>query len=431
MKPIVVPLSGHTLLKAVFVCALSFTAAFAQELSPPSEKDGKEPGGDGADSIKIKELNVKGPVQAAMVGHVFRPEQKEPTPELISQLKLPPGFEISVFAKGLERPRMMAVGPNGDVYVTRRDPHNDVLRLSDKDGDGKAEAVETVIKQKHSHGIAIRDGYLYLAAVRELFRAPLKEDGGVGKLETIFDDLPDAGQHPNRTIRFGPDGKAYLSVGSTCNACAETNDENATLLQVNLEDKSRRIFASGLRNTIGFDWHPETGDLYGMDHGIDWLGDEEQPEELNLIQEGKKYGWPYVYANGKPNPADLPPKGKTWDEWAKESVDPVLLYEAHAAPMDLVFYRGDQFPEEFRNSAFVTFHGSWNKKKPSGYNVAVLKFEKGKPVKFVDFITGFLIDDNKARFGRPCGLVLAKDGSLLMSDDDGGVVYRITYKSKN
>jgi glucose/arabinose dehydrogenase len=224
----------------------------------------------------------------------------------------------------------------------------------------------------------------------------------------------------------------YITVGSTCNACAETNDENATVLRANLDGTARTIFASGLRNTIGIDWHPETRQLWGFDHGIDWLGDEIQGEELNQLTEDARYGWPYVYGKSKFNPADEPPGGITHAEWAKKSREPELLYTAHAAPMQLVFYTGSQFPSEYRNNAFVTMRGSWNRKPPSGYEVVQVKFQNGKPVSIEPFLTGFLRKQGSAwtHFGRPVGLVMLRDGSLLVGDDTNGVIYRIAYQGQ-
>jgi len=156
----------------------------------------------------------------------------------------------------------------------------------------------------------------------------------------------------------------YVSVGSTCNACSEPNVENATILQVKPDGSARKIFAAGLRNTIGFDFDPKSGALYGADHGIDWLGDDEQPEEFNRIEQGKNYGWPYIHGEGGKNPQDEPPAGITLEEWEKASVAPVLTYTAHAAPMQMVFYTGEQFPAEYRGDAFIAMHGSWNRKPP-------------------------------------------------------------------
>ena len=368
-------------------------------------------------------------IKESFQGNIFRPAEEKVTEKLIAGLKAPRGFKVSKFAGDLEKPRMLAVAPNGDVYVTRRDPHNDVWLLRDSDGDGVAEERKQVLQMKGAHGIAIREGKLYLAAIRELGVAEMKPDGTLGELKVLYRDLPDAGQHPNRTIAFDKNGELFLSVGSTCNACPEPNEENATMLRVKIDGSGREIFASGLRNTIGFDWHPTTGELWGMDHGIDWLGDDQQKEELNRISQGKKYGWPFVFENGKRNPGDNPQEHLkvSWEEYAKQCEAPVLTHDAHSAPLALLFYNGTQFPPGYRESAFVTLHGSWNRSQPSGYKVVRVKFSDGKAIAFEDFLTGFLVKGNQAQFGRPCGLAVAKDGSLLLSDDSGGVIYRISY----
>ncbi|MDQ8184108.1 PQQ-dependent sugar dehydrogenase [Pelagicoccus sp. SDUM812002] len=368
------------------------------------------------------------PVNTRIEGHIFIPHSVEPTEQRLSKLSLPEGFKIRPFAKDLGEPRMLAVADNGDVYVTRRAPNEDVLLLRDADGDGTVDQQVTATELKQVHDIAIKEDLVYLVAVNKLYEGEIQEDGTFGELSVVLSDLPDGGQHPNRTIKFGPDDYLYLTVGSTCNACDETNDENATILKVDLEAKSREIFASGLRNTIGFDWHPETGNLYGVDHGIDWLGDDDQLEELNLIEDGAKYGWPYVFGKSEHNPADEPPAGTSRKQWAKESHEPVLLHEAHAAPMDLHFYTGDAFPEDYRNDAFVAFHGSWNRSEPSGYNLARVVFEDDQPLRFETFVGDFLEDGGKAQFGRPCGLAQTPTGDLLLSDDKHGVIYIISYE---
>lgn len=371
-------------------------------------------------------------VEASYSGHVFRPGEEEPNDKYIAALKLPSGFKIAKFAEGLEKPRMMAVALNGDVYVTRRDPQNDVWLLRDANGDGVAEEKKQVAKIQDVHGVAVRDGKIYLAAIRNLYVADIQSDGTLGEMKTLYSDLPDAGQHPNRTMAFDKNGELFLSVGSTANATWEGNKENATILRVKIDGSDRSIFASGLRNTIGFDWHPQTGEMWGMDHGIDWLGDESQREELNRIVEGKKYGWPFVFEDGKRNPPNNPQEylKVSWEEYAKQCEPPVMTYDPHSAPMNLRFYTGNQFPEGYRGSAFITLHGSWNRGKPSGYKVVCLKFKDGKPVAFEDFLTGFLVKNNSAQFGRPVGLAMAKDGALLVSDDSGGVIYRISYSAK-
>ena len=177
---------------------------------------------------------------------------------------------------------------------------------------------------------------------------------------------------------------------------------------------------------------PATGKLWGADHGIDWLGDDEQPEEINLIEQGKQYGWPYIYGNGGKNPQDDPPGGISLDDWAKASETPVLTYTAHAAPMQLAFYTAASSRPDFHGDAFLAMHGSWNRKPPSGYEVVRIRFEDGKPAKIEPFITGFLTgtDGTYGYVGRPFGVAVAKDGSLFIGDDDNGIIYRVTYETE-
>ncbi|MGK9201005.1 YbhB/YbcL family Raf kinase inhibitor-like protein [Sinorhizobium meliloti] len=303
--------------------------------------------------------------------------------------------------------------------------------LKDEDGDGKAETVRSIASRPGMHGIAFDGNRVFLATVNDVYVADVKSDGTFGDLKRIINDLPDGGQHPNRTLAIGPDGMLYISAGSTCNACAETNPESATILRAKPDGSSRTIFAKGLRNTIGFDWEPSTGKLYGFDHGIDWLGDEEQVEELNLLEKGKQYGWPYVYGAGEFNPQDNPPEGITLESWAKQSTEPVLGYTAHSAPMQLVFYDHDAFPEEYRGDAFVAMRGSWNRRPPSGYEVLRIDFENGKPVAFEKFLEGFLIRSQDGSYGylaRLAGIAVSPDGSLFVGDDSNGVIYRVSHR---
>lgn len=367
----------------------------------------------------------------AVRAHVFKPDKVEATPARIAQLKAPAGFRVTAFAQGLKNARILAVAEDGRVYVSRRDT-GDVLMLEDRDGDGVADGTpRQVLSRPGAHGLAIRDRTLYLVTVKELFSAPLQPDGGVGELTMLMGDLPDAGQHANRTIAFGPDGMLYLSVGSTCNACNESNPENATLLRVSPDGKSRTIFARGLRNTIGFDWHPATGELWGMDHGIDYLGDEQQPEELNRIELGKQYGWPHIWGSGGENPQSTPEGGITKAQWKARSVPMVLGYTAHAAPMQMVFTKaGNGFPAAYAGDAFVTMRGSWNRKEAAGYEIVRIRFENGVPQRFEPFVTGFLTDKGRTHIARPVGLAWARDGALLMADDANGVIYRVAYTGK-
>jgi Raf kinase inhibitor-like YbhB/YbcL family protein len=378
--------------------------------------------------------------QFEVKGHVYEPQPIAPTDERIAQLSLPSGFHIHRFAEGLDNPRMLAVANDGSIYVTQRRPGT-LLMLQDIDRDGIVDVQRIVARIKQLHGIEIRDRRIYLVDVKRVYAAELRQDGTLGRLEVVARGLPDGGQHPNRTLRLGADGRLYVSVGSTCNACAETNPENATLLRMDPITGTREIFASGLRNTIGFDWHPGTGRLFGMDQGIDWLGDEEQTEELNEIVGGTRYGWPYVYDDDQLNPQDEP-EHVTQLRWADLSASPLAGYTAHAASMEMRFYDGASFPADYRSSAFVAMHGSWNRKPASGYEVVRAVFTgSGDFVGFEPFVTGFLQPQpNRAPtlpgaqrlprdgfIGRPTGIAIAQDGALLVGDDSNNVIYRVVY----
>lgn len=365
-------------------------------------------------------------------GSVLEPRKIEihDDQELVDLLRVPDGFTVEVFARDLINPRMLAVSDAGHLYATRRSV-GDVVLLKDEDGDGEADGVQTVASRAGMHGIAFDGNQVFLVTVNDVYIADVKEDGTFGDLKRIINDLPDGGQHPNRTIAVGPDDMLYISVGSTCNACSETNPESATILRAAKDGTSRTIFAKGLRNTIGFGWEPSTGALFGFDHGIDWLGDEEQVEEVNRIEQGKQYGWPYVYGMSQPNPQDNPPAGMTLEDWAKLSEEPVLGYTAHSAPMQMAFYDGSAFSDEYRGDAFVAMRGSWNRRPPSGYEVLRIDFEDGKPVAFEKFLEGFLVEQQDGSYGylgRLTGIAVGKDGSLFVADDDNGIVYRIDYE---
>lgn len=371
-----------------------------------------------------KGLPSKVPTEA-VVNTVF-PQHEDFKESLVSRLVVPKGFKVTVAATGLGKPRMMAMGANGTLYITRRD-QGDVLLLKDTDNDGKFDEMKTALsKFTGVHGIAIHDGELYLCSNRELKKAKIKSDGMPESAVTLISDLPDGGQHPNRTLAFGPDGMLYITVGSTCNDCNESNPENATIVQTKPDGSSRRIFARGLRNTIGIDWHPQTKELWGADNGTDWRGDDLPHEELNKITDGGHYGWPLVYENQQVDPTREDPIGSTKEAFAKTTTAPSLLFPAHSAPINFTFLeKAGTFPSGYQNDALVTLHGSWNRKNPEGYLIKRIHFEKGQPVSQEDFLTGFLSNDKKTRFGRPAGLVVFDKG-VYVSDDENGVIYRIT-----
>lgn len=385
--------------------------------SAPRTVEGPKPGSSVATAASASEV----------VSHTSRPEKKPLSDELLGQLKAEDGFKVNAFATGLEHARMLAVAPDGTVYLTRP-KQGDVLALRDEDGDGKAEKRATAIADlKDVHGIALHDGKVWLAAPKTIWRAKVKADGSFDKPEVLIDDLPDGGQHPNRTMAFGPDGRLFVSVGSDCNACEETNPEHATMLVMNADGKERKVFATGLRNTIGFGWHPQTKDMWGMDHGSDDRGDDLPPEELNRLVEGKDYGWPWAFADKKVDPIMKEPSKGTKQEKVAASEGMVLGFQAHSAPIGLTFASGTKLPEAMRDDAFFVSRGSWNRTPPTGYKIVRIEFEGGQPKAFHDLVSGWLVDGGKAQFARLAGVAMAKDGSILASDDDGGVIYRVAY----
>jgi glucose/arabinose dehydrogenase len=440
--------------------ACAFVAAACSDDDPPSDGGTGGNGGATGDGGGTRDA-ADGTADDGTIT-VNRPELVPATDERIAGLRVPDGFTVQVFARDLVNPRMLAVGPDGSVYVTS--PRTgQVLRFQDTDGDGDAsEAHEwsVVLSTMDSpnlagvHGIFIAGTTVYLASVKAVFSATLA-GGAITNLRPLLDDLPDGGQHPNRTLGVGPDGKLYVSVGSDCNACAESNSEHATMLRINTDGTtppnaaqnehpllahnpmaqvSPRIFASGLRNTLGFDWHPVTGELWGSDHGSDGLGDDVPEDELNLLAEGQSYGWPYCFGAREIDPVmDQPSMTLSKEAYCPKTTPYTLGYPAHNAPIAFLFYRGAQFPADYQHDAFIALRGSWNRKIAAGYKVVRVHFDNGVPAPRVgqsspveDFMTGFLLD-NDHQFGRIAGLAVARDGSLLVSEDSNGVIYRVAY----
>lgn len=361
----------------------------------------------------------------AVSGHTSTLNKGKVTPEFVRRLKVPAGFRVSVFTDQAAAPRMIAVGDDGTVYTTRRDS-GDVLAFRD-DGSGRAGAPRKVIANMPKvHGIAINGRTMYVATVNEVYTADIMADGSVSTPRAIITNLPDGGQHQNRTLGIGPDGMLYITVGSTCNQCQESREESATMLRAKPDGSERGVFASGLRNTIGFAWHPVTKELWGMDHGMDWKGDGIPHEKLNRIQSASNYGWPFCYEDKQVDYTfSNEPPGGTKEEFCPRTVAPVLKYTSHAAPMQMAFYTGTQFPAEYRNDAFIAMRGSWNREPVSGYRILRIHFENGQATRFDDFLTGFV--EGSTYFARPVGVAVAKDGSLLIGDDTNGMIYRVTY----
>ncbi len=334
-------------------------------------------------------------------------------------LRLPPGFKISAYASGLGNARFMALDDGGNIYLSQP-KEGKISVLRDKDGDGVADEIVVYAEGLNlPHGLAFDGDWLYVAENDKVERLR-DEDGDLraDKKELIVGNIPGPGGHYTRTIGFGPDDKMYVSVGSSCNVC-EDDPRRAAILQYDKDGGNEKIFSRGLRNSVGFVWHPSTGEMWATDNGRDWLGDDLPPDEINVVEEDEHYGWPYCYGQRIPDPKFDDPAFCTTTE------PPAVELQAHSAPLGLRFYEGDIFPEEYRGNLFVAYHGSWNREVPTGYKVVRIRFHEGKPV-VEDFIVGWLVGEEK--WGRPVDILVGKDGSMYISDDHAGVVYRVRYE---
>ena len=364
--------------------------------------------------------------------NVWKPRKVPADGARIAQLRVASGFAVNVFARNLGNTRILAVAPNGDVYVTRRD-QGDILRLRDTDRDGRADGPAIWAGHRAgAHGIAIHGNKLFLITVKEVFVADIRPDGDLSAFTLLIGDLPDSGQHPNRTIAWGPDDMLWISVGSTCNACNESNPENATILRVSPDGKSRVIWARGLRNTIGFDWHPVSGELWGFDHGIDFLGDDTQPEELNHIVRAKQYGWPHVSGEGELDALDQSRRRNHQGAVAATCSDAHGAGIHRACGADAIrVLSGRLVPARVRRRRIR--HDAWLVESQArvgirGRQRAILRRAAGEHRAFRQRLPHRRRHD---AFRAPVGLAVAKDGALLMADDANGVIYRIAYTGKD
>jgi glucose/arabinose dehydrogenase len=345
----------------------------------------------------------------------------------LADLQLPPGFRISLFASGLQGARHMTVSPEGVLLVARRRT-NEVVALPDKNKDGVAEPEVILTGLTNAHSLAFKDGYLYIATTPAVMRVKWANGGAVGQPES-FAELPTStpALHVSRTIHVGRDGRLYVSIGSSCNVCVEP-DARRTTIQVFAKDSARlEPFAIGLRNAIGFDWDPATGRMWATDAGQDGAGSGFPPDELNLVEAGKHYGYPFFVGDNLVN--DVPDlKGVAPTVTAKDAVPPALALPPHATGIDLRFYTGSQFPAAYRGAMFVTLHGSSTIPEKIGYKVVRVVMKDGRPVSLEDFVTGWVKDGVVS--GRPAGLMTGADGALYLSDDNRGFIYRVTYAAK-
>ena len=338
-------------------------------------------------------------------------------------LTLPGGFEIDVFAAGMARARFMAWSPEGDLLISETVQTNGkVYVLPDRDRDGVADD-RVVFAQglRSPHGLAFYQHYLYVAEETRVVRFVWQ--GGqpaAGPPEVIVAGLPGGG-HVTRTIGFGPDGKLYLSVGSSCNVCVEADERRAAITQYNPDGSGGRLYARGLRNAVGFVWRPGTDELWATNNGRDRLGDDVPPETINLVRDGADFGWPSCINGTMPDPQFGRPGS------CEGVTRPAVEMQAHSAPLGLRFYTGEMFPPDFDGDLLVAFHGSWDRAEPTGYKLVRVRFQDGRPTGQVeDFVTGWLVGGQA--WGRPADVIVGADGSVYLSDDSLGVVYRITFR---
>ena len=352
----------------------------------------------------------------------------------LDTIVLPQGFKIEVFADSLGSssvaypgpnpgPRMMLINDN-IMYVTVPNQGR-VIALPDRNNDKKADnAVTFLDKLNNPHGIDFNNGWFYIAQENRLIRVKGSNDSLKADLETleiIIDNLPTGG-HFTRTVKIH-NNSLYISIGSSCNVCLEQDERRAAITKCDLDGKDCRVYSIGLRNAVGFIFHPLTGKMYATENGRDWLGDDQPPDEINLIEEGKNYGWPICYGKDIHDTdfdKNVYVRNPCMEPFEMQSL---VDLQAHSASLGLAFYYGEGFPQEYRGDLFVAFHGSWNRKQPTGFKIVSIDMDA---LTVKDFATGWLSDGNV--LGRPVDIIVADDGPMFVSDDNAGKIYRIYYQ---
>lgn len=348
------------------------------------------------------------------------PAQAELKPELIT---LPPGFKIDVYAENIENARSMALSPNGILYVGTRTAGK-VYAVLDKDKDHHADQIITLVQGwRAPNGVAFHDGALYVAEVSRVWRFS-DIDNQVDKspkASLLRQDFPTDAHHGWKFIAFGPDGKLYIPVGAPCNVCEKGDVRYASIMRINPDGSDPQLFARGIRNTVGFDWDPQTKELWFTDNGRDMLGDDMPPDELNHApKQGMHFGFPYCHGRS----INDPEFGKMGI--CRQFTPPAQELGAHVAALGMRFYTGGMFPEEYRNQIFIAEHGSWNRSTKLGYRIMLVRVKDNNAASYEVFAEGW--KQGEEVWGRPVDILVMPDGSLLVSDDHAGAIYRITYE---
>ena len=327
-------------------------------------------------------------------------------------LKIPSGYQISVFARNLGKPRDLAISRGGILLVSIPSSGR-VLALPDKNNDGRAEVIEVLKNLNNPHGIAFNSGYLFVAEETRISRYNWDETSLTAKLDKKLFDLPKGGRHTTRTIAFNKLGQMFVSIGSTCDVCIEKNPWNAAIIISDKEGNSPRVYAKGLRNAVFIAVSPVTDELWGVEMGRDFLGDNLPPDEINILSDAADYGWPICYGN-KIHDTSFDKNVYVRDP-CSDTVAPIFEIPAHSAPLGLAFWRGD---------LLISYHGSWNRSSPTGYKIVKMKLDGNKIIGVEDFITGFL--SGSQALGRPVDIEVGRHGELYVSDDKSGAVYFVT-----
>lgn len=342
----------------------------------------------------------------------------EPAEDPAAAVRLPPGFSIETWAL-VPKARSMARGDRGTVFVGTRDAGGEVYAVSEEQGQRTVRKVATRLFMPN--GVAFHDGALYVAEINRI----LRYDGIEDRLDAppapvvVYDRLPKDRHHGWKYIAFGPDGKLYVPIGAPCNVCDEKG--YAVITRMNPDGTGFEIYASGVRNSVGLTWHPHTGELWFTDNGRDWLGDDQPPCELNRApRPGMNFGFPFCHGGDVVDPEF----GRLGS--CAAATPPAQRLGAHVAPLGVKFYTGALFPAVYRDQVFIAEHGSWNRKEKSGYRITVVRLDGNRAVRYEKFATGWLRPDGTVA-GRPVDLLVLPDGSLLVSDDVAGRIYRITY----
>jgi len=350
----------------------------------------------------------------------------------LEKIVLPEGFEINIYADDVENARSMAISPLGTIFVGNRNEDN-VFALKDTDGDNVIDKKYLITNKLKNmpNGVAFHDGDLYVAEVNKIWKFENIEenlsyadkfDEYLEEPILISDDFPSDRHHGWKYISFGPDGKLYVPVGAPCNICESRDEIYASITRMNPDGSNREIYVKGVRNTVGFTWHPETKQLWFTDNGRDMLGDNIPPCELNKVTgKDQHFGYPYCHGDDIGDP-------EFGGEYScSDFVMPVQNLGPHVAPLGLKFYTGKMFPDEYKGDIFIAEHGSWNRSKKIGYRISRVKIENNKSVGYETFIYGWLDDDEQEAWGRPVDILILEDGSMLISDDKANAIYRVTY----